>query len=405
MKKPSLAAIFLTVFLDLLGFGLVLPFLAEQARDTYGASDFVGTLLASVYSLAQFVFVPVWGRLSDGVGRRPVILWSVAATFLGMAFLGWSLVAHLGLWALFAARIWSGVATANLGVASAYIADVTEPKDRAKGMGLIGVAFGLGFILGPAIGGALAHVEIGGRAGAVPCFAAAAFSLVNLAWVAFGLGESLPGDKRSSRRRSLSPLDVSAAREAFARPGILLSVMVNFVIVLSFTNLDQTFRYFNKDRFGMTALETGGVLAFIGVVAALVQGGLIRKLGGKVDETRLIQAGSFIQGVAFAGLSASPLLGRWALYTFGAVLALGNGLTQPSISAFISRRAPASEQGGTLGTNQAVASLARMLGPATGGFLYGHIGPRAPYTVAAVGMMIATFVALLLPTAPRQPEG
>jgi MFS family permease len=321
-----------------------------------------------------------------------------------MAFLGWSLVAHLGLWALFAARVWSGVATANLGVASAYIADVTAPQDRAKGMGIIGVAFGLGFILGPAIGGALAHVEIRGHAGALPCFVAAAFSLANLAWVLFGLGESLPGEKRTARRRSLSPLDLGAAREAFARPGILLSLIVNFVIILSFTNLDQTFRYFNKDRFGMTAIETGGVLAFIGVVAAAVQGGLIRKLGGKVDEARLIVAGSFIQGVAFAGLSASPLLGRWALYAFGAVLALGNGLTQPSISAFISRRAPASEQGGTLGTNQAVASLARMLGPATGGFLYGHVGPRAPYTVAAVGMVLATFVALLLPPTPRQAE-
>ena len=166
-RTPGLGPIFLIVFLDILGFSLVLPFLAEESRSTFGTSELTGTLLASVYSLMQFVFVPVWGRISDRVGRRPVLLWSVSATALGMAGLGLALLhANEIIW-LFVARAASGIATANLGTASAYIADVTKPEDRSKGMGLIGMAFGLGFILGPGIGGALSGISIGGRTGAV----------------------------------------------------------------------------------------------------------------------------------------------------------------------------------------------------------------------------------------------
>src|ERR1700689_151484 len=180
---PRLGAIFLTVFVDLLGFGLVLPFLAKEARDTFGVSAFVATLLGSAYSLMQFLFVPVWGRVSDRVGRRPVLLWSIAGTALTMGGLGVALAWGGSIAWLFAARIFGGIATANLGTASAYIADITAPKDRLRGTARIGVAFGLGFILGPAAGGLLAKVDIGGRHGPLPCFAAAALSVVNLVWV------------------------------------------------------------------------------------------------------------------------------------------------------------------------------------------------------------------------------
>src|SRR5271169_3404634 len=183
-SAPRLGGIFLTVFLDLLGFGLVLPFLAKEGRDTFGVSAFVATLLGSVYSLMQFAFVPIWGRISDRVGRRPVFIWSIAGTALTMAGLGAGLTWGGSIYWLFAARIFGGIATANLGTASAYIADITKPEDRAKGMGLIGVAFGLGFILGPALGGALAKIPVRGHHGAVPCLVAACLSVVNLAWVA-----------------------------------------------------------------------------------------------------------------------------------------------------------------------------------------------------------------------------
>jgi MFS family permease len=388
---PRLGAIFLTVVIDLLGFGLVLPFLAKEARDTFGVSEFVATLLGSVYSLMQFLFVPVWGRVSDRVGRRPVLLWSIAGTALTMAGLGVGLSFGRSVAWLFAARAFGGIATANLGTASAYIADITKPEERAKGMGLIGMAFGLGFILGPAVGGALAQVEIAGRHGAAPCFLAAGLSLINLVWVAFGVGESLPPEARSATPgRSLTPLNLEAMRYAFDLPGVGLAVAVNFLVVLSFTNLDQTFTFFCADLFRIDERGTGYLLAFIGLVAAGVQGGLVRRLAPRYEEARLMRAGTFIQALAFAGLViAGRVSSHAALFASGGLLALGNGLTQPTTSALISRRAPADRQGATLGVNQAMASLARSFGPALGGSLYASFGPLSPYTVACLGMLVA----------------
>jgi DHA1 family tetracycline resistance protein-like MFS transporter len=393
---PRLGAIFLTVFIDLLGFGLVLPFLAKEARDTFGVSAFVATLLGSVYSLMQFLFVPIWGRVSDRVGRRPVLLWSIAGTAMTMAGLGVSLAWGTSIAWLFAARIFGGIATANLGTASAYIADITRPEERAKGMGLIGMAFGLGFILGPGMGGALAKIPIAGRHGAVPCLVAACLSLVNLAWVFFGVAESLPRASRASRpRRKLAPLNLEAMRASFALPGVGLAIAVNFLVVLSFTNLDQTFTFFCGDIFGIDERGTGYVLAFIGIVAAGVQGGLVRSLAKRFDEASLMRAGTVVQALAFATLvAAATLASHPLLFAAGALLALGNGLTQPTTSAFISRRAPADRQGGTLGTNQSFASLARTFGPALGGWLYGSVGPRAPYAVASCGMVLAFVLAM-----------
>jgi MFS transporter, DHA1 family, tetracycline resistance protein len=404
-RIPGLGAIFLVVFLDILGFSLVLPFLAQEARDTFHTTELVGTLLGAIYSLMQFLFVPVWGRVSDRVGRRPVLVWSVLATAVGMASLGVGLLYAQSIAWLFVARAASGIATANLGTASAYIADVTKPEERARGMGMIGMAFGLGFIIGPAVGGALSAVSIAGRAGAVPCFVAAGLSVVNLAWVFFRLPESLAPERRATQKRSLSPLNLSAARAAFARPGIARAVLVNFVLVLSFTVLDQTFRFFTDDKFGMTALDTGLVLCFIGVIAAGVQGGLIRPLAKRFDESTLIRVGTAIQALAFAGLAASPWYGRTALYAAGGLLALGNGLTQPSTSAYVSKRADPSEQGATLGTNQSAASLARVFGPALGGWLYGALGPSSPYVAGAIGMIFATLVALSLRPSTDSAEG
>ncbi len=393
--RPSLGAIFLTVTLDLLGFGLVMPFLAEEARTTFHSTAFVGTLLSAVYSLMQFVFVPVWGRLSDRIGRRPVLLWSIAATALAMGGLGLGLAFGGSILWLFAARIFSGIATANLGTASAYIADVTKPEERARGMALIGMAFGLGFILGPAVGGVLATYTVNGRHGALACFAAAGLSVVNLVWAYRGLAESLGTERRAVAARSprsLAPFNVDAAKGAFARPGVALAVLVNFIIVVSFANLDQTFRYFNKDVFGMTERETGYVLAFIGVVAAATQGGIVRPLSKHVTDRALLRSGVVLQVFAFAGLALAPDFGPWALFAAGGVLAVGNGLTQPSVAAYVSKRADPAAQGATLGTNQAAASMGRVLGPAFGGLVYGAIGPRAPYVAAAVGMAVAAVV-------------
>jgi MFS family permease len=400
-RAPSLGAIFLTIFLDVLGFSLVLPFLAAEARNAFGTSETVGTLLSSVYSLMQFLFVPVWGRLSDRVGRRPVLLWSVLATSLGMALLGGSLAFHVGLWALFACRIFSGIATANLGTASAYIADMTTPENRARGMGLIGMGFGFGFIIGPALGGFLAPILVNGHKGAVPCFVAATLSLLNFAWVALRLGESLAPEKRSQKACSLLPLNVAAAREAFEKPGVLACIVMNFVLTIAFASLDQTFRFFNEDEFHLSEMGTGAIFTFIGVIAAFVQGGLVRPLSKRVADTLMIRAGTAIQCVAFALIAISPRVGLAALYASGGVLALGNGLTQPSVSAFVSKRAGASEQGSVLGTNQSAAALGRMFGPFVGGLFYKSVGHTAPYVAASVGMLLALVVSTGLGSADQ----
>jgi MFS family permease len=321
-----------------------------------------------------------------------------------MVALGVGLLRSSSIAWLFLARAWSGIATANLGTASAYIADVTKPEERARGMGMIGMAFGFGFILGPAIGGGLSSVKIDGRAGAVPCFLAASLSLINLVWTYRALRESLPPERRTTGAvpwRRFLPLNPSAARDAFARPGIAIGVLVNFVITISFTVLDQTFRFFTVDRFDMSALDTGLVLAFVGVVGAGVQGGLIRPLSKRFDDVPLLRTGIAIQVLAFAGIAASAAWGRPTLYVACALLAVGNGMTQPTVGAFISKRADPKAQGGTLGTNQAFAALARMFGPAVGGFLYGAFGPTLPFSTAAVGMTLALLVTLGL--RPRPP--
>ena len=204
-RSASLGTLFFTVFLDLLGFGLVIPFLPGLARD-FGASDFVATLPGAVYSLMQFLFIPVWGRLSDRVGRRPVLLWSIAASAAGMAILGFG----SSLTWLFVARLWSGIATANIAVAQAYIADVTTPETRARGMGMIGMAFGLGFIFGPAVGGILSRYSVPGLAqvGALP------------ALVASG-GSDSGSVRRASRRLIVERAEATSAGRAptCARPG------------------------------------------------------------------------------------------------------------------------------------------------------------------------------------------
>ncbi len=395
--RSALGAIFLTLVLDLLGFGLVLPFLAETARDRFHVTAFVAALIAASYSLMQFLFVPLWGALSDRVGRRPVLLWSVAATCVSWLGLFAALTFGASIAWLFVARAFAGIATANIAAASAYIADVTPPERRARGMALIGLGFGVGFMFGPALGGWLASYPVFGQAGGLPCLVAAALSAVNLAWVYFGLPESLPVERRraaSSERRRPSLLAV------LRRPGVGLCVLLNFVIIVSFTNLDQTFRMYHADRFALSPRQTGMVFAWIGICGALTQG-VVRPLSDKLSAHGMIRTGLILQAVGFALLALAPQLGLWALWLSAAIIAVGNGLTQPSVSAYISRRAGAQEQGEVLGASQAWAAMARVIGPAVGGLLYAHVTTTAPYWSAAAGMVVASVAALgLSKTAP-----
>jgi MFS family permease len=394
-RRASLGTLFFTVFLDLLGFGLVIPFLPGLARDL-GASNFVATLPSAAYSLMQFIFIPVWGRLSDRVGRRPVLLWSIGASAVGMAILGFG---NSLAW-LFLARVWSGIATANIAVAQAYIADVTTPETRARGMGMIGMAFGLGFIFGPAVGGLLSRYPVPGlgRAGvgALPALVASALSTINLLLALRTLPESLPPAARGRSVRRAVPLDLVAFRAAVQVPGVAVAVATNFFVILWFAGMEQTFRLFTEDAFGMTAAATGAIFAVVGIVGAGVQGGLVGRLARRHGEARLVIAGPLVLAVSFALLGASPIFGaasRLVLYVAAGLIAFGNGIVQPSLPAYVSRRAGATDQGLALGTLQSASALGRVLGPALGGFLYSTFSATAPYTFGAVGLLLAAVLA------------
>lgn len=389
-RRASLGTIFLTVFLDLLGFGLVVPYLPGVARG-YEASAFVATLLGAVYSLMQLVFVPFWGQMSDRTGRRPILVVSIAASVVGFVILGTA----SSLTMLFVARIWSGIATSNIAVAQAYIADVTEPKDRSKGMGLIGAGIGMGFVFGPVIGGMLAAFSPPSRPGALPALAGAGLAVVNLILAIFFLPESLPPERRGPSRRRLSPFDLERYRAAMRFPGTEIVLALNFVIVLSFAAMEQTFRLFTEDAFHMSAASTGYVLFFVGMVLVFAQLVLIRPLSRAASERTLIRAGISLQMVGFLALAFSPRAGTVvALYAAMGALALGSALIKPSLSAHVSRCCGVESQGTVLGVLQSAGAFARVCGPATGGLLYQAAGHEAPYVASAIGMAIAGVLAL-----------
>jgi DHA1 family tetracycline resistance protein-like MFS transporter len=391
MRKASLGTIFLTVFLDLLGFGLVVPFLPGVAR-AYGASDSVATLLGAGYSLMQFLLIPFWGKLSDRFGRRPILLSSIAAIVVGMMMLGF---AH-SLAMLFAARLLQGAASANIAVAQAYIADVTPPDQRARGMGIIGVAFGLGFIFGPFVGGELGRFALLGGPGALAAFVAAGLSSVNFVLAWRFLPESLPPERRGRSERAASPISAERLRALKENPGAALAIGVQFLIVLAFAGMEQTFRLFTEDAFHMTVEGTGRVLGFVGVVAAIVQGASIRPLTRRYGEARLVRAGVVVQVAAFALLGATPRFGAnalLALFASAGLIALGNGLSTPSVSSYVSRRSDSASQGAALGALQSAGALARVVGPATAGVVYQLVGHAETYYFAAVVMALAATLA------------
>ncbi|MDB4989962.1 MAG: tetracycline resistance protein [Myxococcaceae bacterium] len=393
LRNPSLGVIFLTVVIDLLGFGIVMPFLTLQARDAFGVEAGTAALLGAIYSAMQFVFMPIWGRLSDRIGRRPVMLASISCSALTMAGLGAGLAwSDTILW-LFVARALSGSATANIGTASAYIADITAPEDRVKGMGMIGLAFGLGFLIGPGVGGLLATYEINGRHGPWACFAAAGLSAINLVWAFSSLPESLPPERRGKGpARSISPLRTAALRTLLSTRGIGYASLTNFSIILAFSALDVIYALYAADSFALSQRQISWLFVFMGLVAALVQGVLVRRMSGKVRETSMARAGLLAMMLGFAGFVLAPRTGVGGLFAVSALIALGNGLTQPSISAYISRLAEPTRQGETLSANQSLSSLARVFGPMLGGFLYA-LHPTWPFLSCAllngVGLLLA----------------
>ena len=372
-----LVIIFLTVFIDLLGFGIIVPLLPFYA-ESYGASAFAVGLLGTVFSLMQFLVAPLCGRWSDRVGRRPVILYGLLAS--AVAYVALALADSLAL--VFAARILGGIAGGNIPTAQAYIADITTPENRAKGMGLVGAAFGLGFIFGPAIGGILTRFGH-----STPMWFAAALCFGNFLAALVLLPESRHG---SRDRAPLSRLDL--ARRARRHPGLLLLLLVFFFVSTAFSGFEATFALFTERRFGFTAETIGYVFAFIGVLLATINGLLVGRVVPIVGERRIIPVALGILGVGLLLVPAAHTVPM--LFAVCGAIAIGMGFNNPALTSAVSRLSDPGEQGGMLGLAQSLAALGRIAGPAWGGFLFERGGLTMPYVSAASIMFCAMLLAI-----------
>jgi len=374
-RKASLLVIFLIVFIDLLGFGMVLPLLPIYAKDfasQFGLEEghakigaLIGLLMSS-FSIMQFIFAPLWGRFSDHVGRRPVLMVGLAGSVAFYALFGVATVLR-SLPLLFISRIGAGVAGATISTAQAYIADATSLENRTKGMALIGAAFGLGFTFGPLFG-FLALSEESGSPGPGPGYAAAALSAVALALAYFKLPESLqPGQRAGTGHRGF---DRRALREALTIPAVGLVLLASFVCVVSFANFESTLSLMlNSEDVGYayTARDVSLVFAYIGIVLTVVQGGIVRRISNRFSEGALASFGAIVEVVGFLLLS---LAARHAtlplLLTALAVVVSGFAFITPSLNSLLSRWSDPKKQGGILGIGQSVAALARIVGPLAG---------------------------------------
>jgi DHA1 family tetracycline resistance protein-like MFS transporter len=382
--------LFLIVFVDLVGFGLVVPLLPFYAL-RFDASPQQLTALLAVFSLMQLFTAPLWGKLSDRVGRRPVLMVSMAASVLAYVWIG----SATALWMLFAARAFAGACAGNIAAAQAYIADVTKPEDRARGMGLIGAAFGLGFIIGPALGGLLAGNDPATADVETPAWVAAGLSLLALCGVVLLLPESRPADQRG---RGPSRSRFAAILGVLGRPALSRLILIFFLVILAFAGMESTFALWAIGQFGWGPRQVGYVFSYVGILSAILQGGLIGWLTRLFGEERLLFCGLALIG---AGLLTLPFARNLAVLAPGvSALAIGMGLTQPSLNSLISRRAGREEQGEVLGVSQSVGSLSRVLGPAAAGFFFGEFGRNAAFFWGAVLVVAALLVTLKLIRSP-----
>ena len=379
--------LFLIVFIDLVGFGLVIPLLPFYAL-RFGAPPQEVTLLLAIYSLMQLFAAPLWGRLSDRVGRRPVLMISMATSVLAYLWIG----SATAVWMLFAARALAGACAGNIAAAQAYIADITKPEERAKGMGLIGAAFGLGFIIGPALGGLLAGNNPATADIETPAWVAAGLSFLALWGVILFLPESLPVDLRGMHGGSRSRL--KAIWNVLGRPVLSRLILIFFLVILAFAGMESTFALWAIEEFGWGPGQVGYVFAYIGMLSAILQGGLIGRLARRFGEERLLLCGLALIGTGLLAMLFAHSIPRLAFAV--SALALGMGLTQPSLNSLISRRAGREEQGEVLGVSQSVGSLSRVLGPAVAGFLFAQFGRNAVFFWGGVLVFGALLLSLML---------
>jgi MFS family permease len=373
--RRGLAVLFAVVIIDLIGFGIVMPVLPFWAQE-FGAGAFAFGLLQSSYAVAQFVCAPLWGRLSDRVGRRPVLLGTIAGTALAMLATG---LAPSLVW-LFAARILAGGFAANISVASAYIADVTAPEERTRFMGLLGASFGIGFVIGPAIGALL--VPFGH---AVPMFFTAGLAALN--WVVAALQLSEPARHEAPAR--------AAGRASMLRdPAVRAVVLANLAFSLAVTQLETFFAFLLEDRFGWGARRFAWILVGMAIVMGSIQGGGMKALSARFVERRLVVGGVLVLALGFAGVPVAPTIPL--LLVALAFAAAGRAVAQPALLSLASQAARPEERGAVMGAFQSSASLARVFGPALGGVLYPLALPY-PFWMASALLVLVALSARALP--------
>ncbi len=349
-KKSSLLILFSVIVLDLVGFGIVIPILPFYAEKLGVNATILGLLLTS-YALMQFIFSPLWGKLSDRIGRRKVLMITMFGSAFGLLVLG---LAH-SLTLLFVGRILSGIFAGNISVATAYVSDVTTVEDRAKGMGLIGAAFGIGFILGPALGGILSPYGY-----SVPILFASILGVANVIYAAIRLGESHPAEKKSSSNFTRS--------SSLRIPGVRQLCLINFLFTLGVNQLESIFAFFMLDRFHYDARHVAYILVMMALIMATIQGGMIKRLVLKWGENKLLIAGVFLLALSFLLIPAFHFIG--ILIFILAISSLGRGISQPSLLSLVSKEATEEARGSVMGTFQSAASLSRVIGPIIAGILY-----------------------------------
>lgn len=393
--RSPLLFIFLTVFIDLLGFGIVLPLLPIYSLEHRASEAEIGLLFGS-FSAMQFLFAPLWGRLSDRVGRKPILVGGLFGTAGSYVLFAYADSMPL----LFASRMLAGFFGANVSTAQAYIADVTTPENRARGMGLIGAAFGLGFMLGPLIGGELTRLSIH-----APGLAAAGLSVTaaTFGWL------KLPEPVRSRGAAASRLFGFAQVRRAFSDPRLGVLFLLSFAFIASFSAFESMFTLYGIERFptwfGMdeAVLEptredalraapwAGRYMGVIGLISAVIQGGFIRRLVPRYGETTLATAGPALLAVSLFVVALAPSF--WVVILGCVLMPFGFGINNPSLFGLISRASPADEQGAYLGLNQSVSSLARMCGPVAAGSLFLAFGARAPFLAAATVLCGCALVA------------
>ncbi|WP_425991131.1 MFS transporter [Brevundimonas sp. TWP2-3-2] len=401
-KAPALAMLFLIVFINLVGFGLVVPLLPFFAQ-SLNAEPWQITVMFSAYSLGQFFAEPFWGRLSDRIGRKPVLLITLVSNAIG--YLALAFVPNI--WLAVAVRLFTGLGAGNISTVQGYVADVTPPAERAGRMGMIGAAFGMGFIVGPGLGGILTQPQLGHIGYQLPIFVASALAALAAVGVVVFLKESRARADPAVPR----PGFMSGLHDARADPVVSRVLLVTLIYMAGFSAMESVFGLWAEDRYAWGAREVGLSFMIVGIVSALNQGVFTGKLAKRFGETRVLATGMLLFGGSLVlqviapvawfpavtldlGVFTLPVVQGWSIPIIMALGACGMSMAMPNISAMISRATPPDRQGSMLGLNMATGSIARIFGPLVAGALFSGLGHNWPFLVGAALTVPAAIIAI-----------